>query len=54
MILNEFTQYKNEISKKIEQISKQSVAEAPKVDLQEPTFQFLIEKNKQEQEYLVE
>ncbi|CAD8159262.1 unnamed protein product [Paramecium octaurelia] len=53
-ILNEFTQYKNEISKKIEQMSKQSVAEAPKVDLQEPTFQFLIEKNKQEQEYLVE
>ncbi|CAD8054146.1 unnamed protein product [Paramecium primaurelia] len=51
---NEFVQHKNDISKKIDQISKQSVVEVPKVDLNEPVLQFLIEKNKQEEEYLVE
>ncbi|CAD8045880.1 unnamed protein product [Paramecium primaurelia] len=53
-INNDFTELKNEISKKIQQISKKSVIDAPKVDLQEPTLQFLIEKNKQEQDVIVE
>ncbi|CAD8134545.1 unnamed protein product [Paramecium octaurelia] len=51
---SDFVQHKNEISKRIEQMSKQSVVEKPKVDLNEPVLQFLIEKNKQEQDNSVE
>ncbi|CAD8051360.1 unnamed protein product [Paramecium sonneborni] len=53
-IYNEFTSYKSEIQKRIQQMSKQSAVEVPKVDLKEPALQFLVEKNNQEQDYLVE
>ncbi|CAD8050171.1 unnamed protein product [Paramecium sonneborni] len=51
---NDLEIQKKDIQKKIQQMCKQSAVEMPKIDLKEPSLQFLIEKNKEDQEYLIE